>query len=180
MLHGLSGFRIDGVRNFAPVYIIEIAVISGSSNPAITDMQHGLYFAHGFRAIIHRLIDANGPLFSLGILTFHDDFTPNFHHIVGTTIGRKELSHAIYAVAFGHSATIYSNTRIAFAQLVFFVIQLVVTDELTERIHLCLGDFLAMFEAKPPFVDQRGNRNVEGTVSFLRELLRKSHHVVET
>lgn len=82
VLHRITRLRIDGVRIFLAILIVEVAIVAAGSHGDVAHVNHFLQFLVGIERVVGWLIDADAPQDLLLVVAAHHDFATNLHHEV--------------------------------------------------------------------------------------------------
>lgn len=172
LLGRIARQRVDGVRIFLSVLIVEVTVVARRRHPDVRQFEHRLQIlSHGER-VVNRLVHSDAPQCIVRILPAHHYLAADVDHKILDTLRLKQLCHHIHRIAFRYGAAIEHHERIALLHAVAHQPDLPVSRQLAQTVHHCRIRERPLLESEPPCVDQRSNGDVETPLCLVGNLYR--------
>ena len=166
MLHRVARLRVDGVRIFLAILIVEIAIVAAGGHGDVAHVNHILQFLVGIERVVGRLVDADAPRHLLLAVAAYYDFASNLHHEVLNTFLFQVSCHDVGAITFGDGRAVEHGVRILLAHETIFQGYLVEAYDGTKAVDGLLGGRIACLEAESPGINHWGYGDIEGSVGF--------------
>ena len=177
MLNGITRLRIDSMGVFLTALIVEITVVTTGSHRLIGNSHNALNLLTCALHIVLRLRNTYAPRFLIGVQTTGNNLATNLDHKVINALATQQFGHYIGTVTLGNSRAVEHDAIIGLTDLTFFEGNLLIANNLHQTIYLLFRGFDTILKAKAPGINQRGNGDIESTISLLRDVHRQFIHI---
>ena len=134
VLDGIARARVDGMRVFLSVLIVEVAVVPRCGKPCIRNLEYGLQFLVDSQRVVYGLVDADAPRLHLRVLALHHQLPADVYHVVAHAFPVEQPSHAVHSESFGYGTAIQHRARVALDDFSVFKAYLFESHELAQAV----------------------------------------------